>query len=678
MVELVSDSLQESGTAFTIHCSQIGKYLHYSLFVIHYSLKRGEQKEMSRYEGKVTAPDFPEGLEWLNTEGPLSLKDLRGKVVLLDFWTYCCINCMHIIADLKKLEKRYEKELIVIGVHSAKFPGERLTGNIRQAILRYEIDHPVVNDLAMEIWQQYTVRAWPTLMLIDPEGKLVGHFSGEGVFEPFDRLIAGVIETFGAKGKIDRASLRAKPERLKEPTSMLRFPGKVLADEKSKQLFISDSNHNRIVVASLDDYAIQEVIGEGAIGFEDGDFDTARFNHPQGVAFDGKTLFVADTENHAIRRIDFDRRRVTTIAGTGQQARRIDMIGGVGTTVALNSPWDITLHGGLLYIAMAGPHQLWRMNPQTNGIVPFAGTGREDIIDGLLNEAALAQPSGITTDGRKLYFADSEVSAIRRADLDPNGKVETIVGRGLFDYGDKDGKGPDVRLQHPLGVVYHEGALYVADTYNNKIKIVSPTEKSSQTFLGTGREGLLDGAKAMFDEPGGVSIAFGKIYIADTNNHAIRRANLKSRKVETIQFKNLERLRPRGVKPGHFTGEIRDLPHQRVKPGNATLTLQLALPAGYKLNHLAPSAVVVGSSQAQIASLTNGVEEIFHHPKFPLAVPLKVSEGQTTLTVNLVIYYCESAKESLCYFKEVRLNVPISVTIAADGNQIAASYRLEL
>ncbi len=633
---------------------------------------------MSSYEGKVNAPDFPEGLEWLNTERPLSLKDLRGKVVLLDFWTYCCINCMHIIPDLKKLEKKYEKELVVIGVHSAKFAGERQTDNIRQAILRYEIEHPVVNDFAMDVWQQYTVQAWPTLMLIDPEGKLVGYFSGEGVYEPFDKLITNVIETFAAKGKLDRAPFKVKPERMKAPASLLAFPGKVLADETSKQLFISDSNHNRIVVAALDDYAIKEVIGEGGIGLQDGDFESAQFNHPQGCAFDGKTLFVADTENHAIRRVDFDTRQVTTIAGTGHQARRVNMIGGVGTSVALNSPWDITLHDGMLYIAMAGPHQLWRMNPKTNGIVPFAGTGREDIIDGLLNEAALAQPSGITTDGKRLYFADSEVSAIRSADLDPNGEVETIVGEGLFDYGDKDGKGSRVRLQHPLGVVHHEGVLYVADTYNNKIKIVSPKDKSSVTFLGTGKEGLVDGKSAMFDEPGGVSIAFGKIYIADTNNHSIRWADLKTRKVETIQFKNLERLRPRSVKHDQFTGEMIDVPLQTAAPGNATLTLQLELPAGYKLNGLAPSAVLVASTQAQIASLTNGVQQVFSHPKFPLAIPLKLNEGETILKLNLVIYYCESAKESLCYFKEVRVNVPIKVTKGVSSNKIAASYGLKL
>ncbi|HXG65758.1 MAG TPA: thioredoxin-like domain-containing protein, partial [Blastocatellia bacterium] len=465
-----------------------------------------EQSKMPAYEGKVNAPEFPEGLQWLNTDRPLSIRELRGKVVLLDFWTYCCINCIHVIPDLKKLEQKYANELVVIGVHSAKFTTERDTDNIRQAILRYEIEHPVVNDAAMEVWQLYGARAWPTLMLIDPAGKVVGYHSGEGVYEIFDEIIGNVIKKFDEKKLIDRRPLNLKLERHRAPASMLAFPGKVLADEKSRQLFISDSNHNRIVVAALDDYSIKEVIGSGAIGLDDGNFESATFNHPQGMAFDGKILYVADTENHAIRAVDFEKRTVTTIAGTGAQAREYPPRGGKGREAALNSPWDLVLHDGRLYIAMAGPHQLWQMNPQTGVIAPYAGSGRENITDGPLIYAALAQPSGITTDGQKLYFADSEVSAIRSADLDPAGEVQTIVGQGLFEFGDRDGRGSQARLQHPLGVVYHEGVLYVADTYNNKIKRVSPKDKSSETFLGTGKEGLTDGKDATFDEPNGVNV----------------------------------------------------------------------------------------------------------------------------------------------------------------------------
>jgi thiol-disulfide isomerase/thioredoxin len=636
-----------------------------------------EQDRMPEYEGKVNAPDFPEGMQWLNTEKPISLRDLRGKVVILDFWTYCCINCMHVIPDLKKLEKKYANELVVIGVHSAKFNGEREIDNIRQAVLRYEIEHPVVNDWQMEIWQEYAVRAWPTLMLIDPAGKIIGYVSGEGIYEPFDKLISKVIEQFDARGQIDRRPFKLKLERHRAPASMLAFPGKVLADEKSRQLFIADSNHNRIVVLSLDDYEVKEVIGAGEIGIADGGFETATFNHPQGMALDGRTLYVADTENHAIRAVDFDKRAVTTIAGTGHQASRIDQLGGQGKQTELNSPWDLVMHGGMLYIAMAGPHQLWKMNPKTGGIVPYAGSGRENIVDGPLASAALAQPSGITTDAAKLYFADSEVSAIRSADLDPNGNVETIVGEGLFEFGDKDGKAKEVRLQHPLGVVYHDGALFVADTYNNKIKRVSPKDKASQTFVGTGEEGLVDGERAQFDEPGGVSVAFGKLYIADTNNHAIRVADLKTKRVETLQIKGLEKLRPR-ARQAQFTGEVITATEQTIEPGEATLKLQLELPAGYKLNALAPSAVAVVPAQKQIVSLKDAAGENIRNPKFPVSIPIKAVEGETTIEARYVIYYCESAKESLCYIKEAKISIPVKVKKGAGARSLSATYKLNL
>ena len=636
-----------------------------------------EQTQMPEYEGKVNAPDFPEGMQWLNTEKPISLRDLRGKVVLLDFWTYCCINCIHVIPDLKKLEKKYANELVVIGVHSAKFNGERDIDNIRQAVLRYEIEHPVVNDWQMEIWQQYGVRAWPTLMLIDPAGKVIGYVSGEGIYEPFDKMISKVIEKFDARGQIDRRPFKLKLERSRAPSSMLAFPGKVLADEKSRLLFIADSNHNRIVVLSLDNYEVKEVVGTGEIGMADGGFDSATFNHPQGMALDGRTLYVADTENHAIRAVDLDKRTVATIAGTGKQASRIDRLGGQGKQTELNSPWDLVLHDGMLYIAMAGPHQLWKMNPKTGGVVPYAGSGRENIIDGPLDQAALAQPSGITTDGAKLYFADSEVSAIRSADLDPSGDVETIVGEGLFEFGDKDGKANEVRLQHPLGVVYHEGALYVADTYNNKIKRITAKDKSSQTFLGTGEEGVSDGERATFDEPAGVSVAFGKLYIADTNNHAIRVADLKTKRVETLQIKGLEKLRPR-MREKQFMGEVIEAAQQTIEPGDATLTLQLELPAGYKLNALAPSAVAVAPAQKQVVSLKDAAGENIRNPKFPVSIPIKAVEGETTVEARYVIYYCEAAKESLCFIKEAKITLPVKVKKGAGARNVSATYKLIL
>jgi len=636
--------------------------------------KKDEPNPMSRYEGKVRAPDFPAGLQWLNTGRPLSIRDLRGKVVLLDFWTYCCINCMHIIPDLKRLEEKYKDELVVIGVHSAKFTTERETDNIRQAILRYEIEHPVVNDADMQVWQRYGAHAWPTLVLIDPAGSIVGSLSGEGVFEAFDSAIAGVIEAFEAKGRIDRRPLNLTTERAREPERLLSFPGKVLADGATRQLFIADSNHNRIVVVWLDDLAVKETIGSGEEGFADGAFEEAAFRHPQGMAFDGKALYVADTENHAIRRIDFDARDVTTVAGTGEQARQFNQAGPARRT-PLNSPWDLVLHGGDLYIAMAGSHQLWRLDLAANEVAPYAGTGREARLDGSLANAALAQPSGIATDGRRLYFADSEVSAIRAADLDPKGQVTTIAGGDLFDFGDRDAKGLEARFQHPLGLDYHDGLLYVADTYNNKIKVVSPNERTAETFLGTGEEGLEDGERARFDEPGGVSALDGRLYIADTNNHAIRVADLRTRRVETLAIKGMEKLKP--PRPAaRFAGETIDLSAQAVRPGATTLTIALALPPGYKLNPLAPSAATVSTADAGVVGLHDGSKQTFRATQFPLQVPVTVGEGRTDLQVEYTLYYCEADKESLCYFKEARLRLPVTAEAMAEPAGLRATYQL--
>ncbi len=491
---------------------------------------------MPELRGTVRAPEFPREMEWLNTAGPLRMADLRGKVVLLDFWTYCCINCMQVIPDLKRLEAKYPRELVVIGVHSAKFTTEREAENIRQAILRYKVAHPVVNDDQMRIWREYGVRAWPTQALIDPAGKVVAFRSGEGVFDAFDGPIAALIGAFGAAGRLDRTPLRLRPERQED--SPLSFPGKVLADEAGGRLFVADSGHHRIVVASLADGAVLEIIGSGRAGLADGTFSEAAFRNPQGMALVGPKLYVADTDNHAIRLADLKERTVTTVARAAPQAPPFDATA-PGAARGFRSPWALVAHGGGLYIAMAGSHQLWRMDLATGRATPYAGSGWEARVDGELAQAALAQPSGITTDGEKLYFADSEVSSIRSADLDPAGQVRTIVGGDLFDFGDVDGVGLAARLQHPLGVAYRDGALYVADTYNNKIKRVSLAHRSIRTFLGSGSPGKADGLKPTFDEPAGVSIAGKKLYIADTNNHIIRVADLATGRTATLTLKGL-------------------------------------------------------------------------------------------------------------------------------------------
>jgi DNA-binding beta-propeller fold protein YncE len=481
------------------------------------------------------APELDGGVAWLNTPGPIKLKDLRGKIVVLDFWTLCCINCIHTLPDLAKLEKKYPNELVVIGVHSPKFENEKNTESIRKAVLRYQITHPVVNDADQKIWGSYFAESWPTLVLIDPEGKLIARGSGEGLGDALDKEIAKLVKIHTAKKTLDLKPLRFQLAR-ESGDSPLFFPGKVLADSDGGRLFISDSTHHRIVITDLDGKKIA-VAGTGTSGKDDGAFGQATFNDPQGLALKGDTLYVADRKNHLIRALDLKAKTVKTVAGTGKQGEQ-RLASGPPLEIGLNSPWDLQLVGDRLFIAMAGHHQIWLLDLKKDELAAYAGTGRENIADGELTLSNFAQPSGLTTDGKDLYVADSEVSAIRRVPLNGKGEVSTIVGKGLFVFGDEDGGADKARLQHALGVVYHGGKLYVADTYNSKVKVIDPENKTSETLIGGEKPGWL--TTPLLSEPGGISYAAGKLYVADTNAHRIRVIDLKTKAIATLKLQGVE------------------------------------------------------------------------------------------------------------------------------------------
>ena len=615
------------------------------------------QKGESMAREPIHAPELEGGIAWLNTDHPITLASLKGKIVLLDFWTYCCINCMHVIPDLKKLEAKYPNQLVVIGVHSAKFPNEGESDNIRQAILRYEIEHPVVNDRDFQIWQRYGPRSWPTLVLIDPQGYVVGGISGEGHYDKLDHVISQLVIDHRARGTLNEEPLKLTLEKSRVATSVLSFPGKVLADPHHDRLFIADSNHNRVVITTRAG-KILDVAGAGEIGAADGSFSEATFKHPQGMALDGELLYVADTENHLLRRLDLKARTVTTIAGTGVQA-----LGhyerGPARHVALSSPWDLTLAKGILYIAMAGPHQIWAMNLHHNEIGPYAGSSREDRIDGPLMEAALAQPSGITSDGTNLYVADSEISSIRSVSLNPRGSVSTVVGIALFEFGDVDGQGEMVRLQHPLGVEHYNGVLYVADTYNHKIKAIGPQLKTSVTFLGTGKPGLHDGEMPQFYEPAGLSIADGKMYIADTNNHAIRVADLHTKQVTTLQLTGLTESRGGSVADVWPNLEEVQVQEQTLRIGQSRLTLDVEIPAPYKLN---PGSPLEYQVDVRTAVQQPNKRMTVKDGKFPLQIPLTLTAGQTEILASISFVYCRDGNEGVCIIKSVRWMIPVTTT----------------
>jgi sugar lactone lactonase YvrE len=419
----------------------------------------------------------------------------------------------------------------VVGVHSPKFPAERETANLREAVLRYRIEHPVVNDRDFAVWSQFGGRAWPTLMFIDPQGRVIGKHEGELPFEQFDPLVEGMLKEFEKRGILEAGAAAIDLQQVQEPARTLKFPGKVLATANA--LYIADTNHHRIVKAGLDG-SIQRTYGSGEPGLLDGPADGAAFQQPQGMARSDATLYVADTENHAIRAIDLESGVVTTLAGTGAQALPHGA-GGPGRSTALSSPWDLALDGRILYIAMAGTHQIWSLELDTGAVAPFAGTGREGLLDGPLDQAWFAQSSGLALVDRHLYVADAEVSAVRDIDLGSK-LVSTIVGEDLFVFGDQDGEGDAVRLQHPLGITARDGVLWLADSYNHRIKRLDPQRRAATAWLGSGAAGRADGvgALASFREPGGVCAGVNGLYIADTNNHRIAVADWATGTVRTL------------------------------------------------------------------------------------------------------------------------------------------------
>jgi len=479
--------------------------------------------ETVRTQHRVRASEL-EGRGWLNTGGKsLDLESLRGKIVLLDFWTFCCINCLHVLDELRPLEEKYSDVLVTVGVHSPKFEHEADPVALAAAVERYEIHHPVLDDPELATWKAYTARAWPTLVVVDPEGYIVAHLSGEGHADGLAVLLEELVAEHEAKGTLHRGD---GPYVAPVPTSgTLRFPGKTTQLANGNYLVV-DSGHHRLVELHPDLKTVERVIGSGTKGYADGQTDTAQFNEPQGIAVLpaelastlGYDAVVADTVNHRLRGVTLSSGHVRTVAGNGVQrlldagparvtetgagawsehhdggpadfaADAIDVgVLGLGTGVSLSSPWDVVWSAKLqrVVIAMAGTHQIFAFDPLSNEVSILAGSGLEGLLDGVAEEAWFAQSSGLAIDAdENIWVADSETSSLRRLVLGETGvTVETAVGQGLFDFGFRDGDATEARLQHPLGVtVLPDGSVAIADTYNGAVRRYDPATKTVSTL----------------------------------------------------------------------------------------------------------------------------------------------------------------------------------------------------
>ncbi|MEU1597582.1 thioredoxin-like domain-containing protein [Streptomyces sp. NPDC005708] len=517
---------------------------------------------------RVRAPELIGKGGWLNTGGEqYSLADLRGRIVILDFWTFCCINCLHVLDELRELEEKHRDTVVIIGVHSPKFVHEAEHQAVVDAVERYGVEHPVLDDPELATWKQYAVRAWPTLVVIDPEGYVVAQHAGEGHAHAIARLVEELEEEHSAKGTLRRGDgPYVAPE--PEPTT-LRFPGKALL-LPSGTFLVSDTTRHQLVELAADGETVVRRIGSGVRGFADGPGDAASFSEPQGLALlEEGAVVVADTVNHALRRLDLATGEVTTLAGTGKQWWQGSPTSGPAREVDLSSPWDVAVFGDQVWIAMAGVHQLWTYDPRTAAVAVAAGTTNEGLVDGPGAEAWFAQPSGLaaSVDGERLWLADSETSALRWVDRD--GAVHTAVGTGLFDFGHRDGAAGQALLQHPLGVTaLPDGSVAVSDTYNHALRRYDPATGEVSTLATDLRE------------PSDAVLVGEDIVVVESARHRLTRLRLPE---EAVQVASVAHRTQRAA--------------TEVAPGKLRLDVIFQAPAGQKLDtRYGPSTRLLVSS----------------------------------------------------------------------------------
>ncbi|EGE43405.1 alkyl hydroperoxide reductase/ Thiol specific antioxidant/ Mal allergen [Streptomyces sp. ACT-1] len=582
---------------------------------------------------RVRAPELIGKGGWLNTgDQQYTLADLRGRIVILDFWTFCCVNCLHVLDELRELEEKHRDTVVIIGVHSPKFVHEAEHQAVVDAVERYEVHHPVLDDPELATWKQYAVRAWPTLVVIDPEGYVVAQHAGEGHAHAIEKLVEELEAEHGAKGTLRRGD---GPYVAPEPVAThLRFPGKALLLPDGG-LLVSDTTRHRLVELDADGETVRRHFGTGERGLRDGGPDEARFSEPQGLAVlpDGRVA-VADTVNHAIRALDLTTGVTSTLAGTGRQWWQGTPTSGPAREVDLSSPWDVAWFGDRLWIAMAGVHQLWTYDPQSATVRAAAGTTNEGLVDGPAAEAWFAQPSGlaVSADGERLWVADSETSALRWVDRDEH--VHTAVGTGLFDFGHRDGAADQALLQHPIGVTaLPDGSVAISDTYNHALRRYDPASGEVTTLATDVRE------------PSDAVLVDGDLVVVESARHRLTRLRLPDEAV---------RVADRAHRTRRAATEI--------APGTLRLDVVFQAPAGQKLDtRYGPSTrLLVSATPPELLAEGSGAGT-------DLGRDLVLADGVTegVLHVSAMAASCDDDPANeypACHVHQQDWGVPVRVT----------------
>ena len=585
---------------------------------------------------------------WINVANPLTLKDLKGRVILLNFWTYDCVACTHILPQIKKLENELGNKLTVISIHSGKFDNQKNLNSIIKATLRHDITHAVINDSNLTIWNSFGVKAWPTLILIDPKGNIKKTYVGEKEADNLTDDVKKITNKF--RYDLNRDPLPLLLEKNKIAKRVLNYPTKIeyvknfpFRAHNAPAFLIANSGKNNILVSSLSGEIILQ-IGSGKSGFRDGSFEDAEFNMPTGMLYDAGKLYVADSGNHSIRLINFKEQSVATIVGSGQKGGAITKSSIAAKDAELSFPTDLEFYPSINQIAIAnsGSNQILQYDLAKQEISALAGNGNMGIDDGKYPQNSLAQPYDLAIYNGKLYFVDSETSALRI--LEKDGIVKTLIGKGLFDFGYKNGSKNQALMQHPLALTADDTGIYISDSFNHAIRKYDPISGEISTAIGGSKgDSLGSSSNTKFDEPEGIISILDRFYLVDSNNNRIVIINRGKFSSELLDI-----LPPLQLPKDGFLQYLPNLyKADEARVANQNVSLKINLKKGWKINDLGPSFInlleMVNDEEANLITTFDWNMITNNELKLP-----KLDDSKSYILQG-VIYYCEDKKNALCY-----------------------------
>lgn len=587
----------------------------------------------------------------ININQTLSKNLLKNRLIILDFWNYSCISCLENIEKIKKLEERFGNKILFIGVHSSKFQNEKRLSAVKKAVIRYDITHPVIHDIDQKLYKAFDIKAFPTLVLITPKGKIYKKYQGQEAIKDIKSDIKKVISK--NKFSINREYIKHDLIKFENISNVLSFPTKVIFVEKFSYknhknlpaLFISNSATNNIIVSSLAGKIITK-IGSSERLLADGNFDNSAFNMPLGLVYHKDKLYVADSGNHAIRVVDFKKEKVTTLIGNAHTGSILEFKKPkAAKDINLYFPSDLDIHQKNLIISNLGSNQILSYDFSNKKIKILAGNGKNKSVDGKYPNNSLAKPSDIASYKDKIYFLDSASSSLRY--IDNKGKVKTLIGNNNVINGFKDGTKDQAMMQNPLGLDVNSTGIYITDSFNHSVRKYSFANKRLNTIIGSKVGNKVGKPKqTRFDEPSGIFVAKHDIYIADTNNNRIIQTNLHNLSSKVIDIIPQLKLPKKSF--------VQYLPNLQINEkvnikSNKIITLEIDIAKKWKLNSSAPSFInllkITSKNEADLVSSFDWQEIENKKLKLPKL------QNKKRYILQGVIYHCENKENALCFVK---------------------------